>query len=124
MGLGSGGIGFIYRINYTCGKKYIGKKLIRSVVKLKATKAQLAIRKNYVRRELKNKPFAKYEGSSEITDDYIIESKEIIELCSTKIDLTYCETKWLFRVDALFNEEYLNGCIGGAFFKNKIKKGL
>ena len=102
-------VGFIYRIDYSCGKSYVGKKLVRSERRLKPTKAQLAIRKNYKRVEMKNLPFVKYNGSSKNTSGLKIAKKEIIELCSSKIDLTYCETKWLFRFDVLFDDMFLNG---------------
>ena len=117
-------IGFIYCITYTNGQQYIGKKLVRSYVRVAPTKAQLAIRKNYKRMEWKNKPFANYNGSSKNTSGLTITKKEIIELCSSKIDLTYCETKWLFRFDVLFNDIFLNDNIGGKFFDGKISKGL
>ena len=117
-------IGFIYCITYTNGQQYVGKKLVRSYVRVAPTKAQLAIRKNYKRMEWKNKPFAKYNGSSKNTSGLTIAKKEIIELCSSKIDLTYCETKWLFRFDVLFNDIFLNDNIGGKFFDGKISKGL
>jgi len=117
-------IGFVYRITYTNGKEYIGSKLIRSLVRLKPTKEQLSIRKNFVRKEWKNKPYAKYIGSSKNTSGLAIASREIIEVCSNKINLRYCETKWLFREDVLFGEKYLNENINGTYFKGRIEEGL
>ena len=116
-------VGFIYRINYSNGQSYIGSKLIRSITKLKPTKEQLAIRKNYVRKEMRDKPFAKYIGSSENTKHLTIVSREILEVCSDKINLRYCETKWLFRLDVLVGEKYLNANINGTYFHGKISKG-
>jgi len=113
-------IGFVYEITYSNGKKYIGKKLIRSMRRLKPTKAQLAIRKNYKRVEVKNLPFVKYDGSSKETDGLIIAKKEIIELCSDKINLTYCEMKHMILNNVLCDDKYLNGNILGKFFKGKI----
>lgn len=117
-------IGFVYVITYTDKKKYVGKKLIRSMVRLKPTVAQLKIRKNYVRKEWVDKPFKNYNGSSKNTDGLVIAKKEIIELCATNIDLTYCESKWLFRLDVLCDDAYLNDCIGGTYYSGKITKGL
>ena len=117
-------VGFIYCITYTNGKKYIGEKLIRAARRLKPTKEQLAIRKNFKRVEIKNIPFAKYEGSSKATDGLIISKKEILELCSDKVNLSYCERKWQMRLDVLVDETYLNKNIGGTYFRGKIIKGL
>ena len=117
-------IGFVYGIKYTDGTYYVGKKLIKSLVKVKPTKAQLAIRKNYKRMEWKNKPFLKYVGSSDKTKHLVIKEKKILELCSDKINLTYCEQKWLMRLDVLCDERYHNDCIGGKFWSPKIDKGI
>ena len=116
-------IGFIYRITYSDGRMYIGSKLIRAVRKLKPTKAQLAIRKNYSRKEMVDLSFVKYAGSSKNTKGLEIVSKEIIEVCSDKINLRYCETKHLFRNDVLCGELYLNDNINGTYFRNRITKG-
>ena len=117
-------VGFIYGIIYTDGTLYIGKKLIRSLVRLKPTKAQLAIRKNYKRMEWKNKPFLKYVGSSDKTKHLIVKEKKILELCKDKLNLTYCEQKWLMRLDVLCDERYHNDCVGGKFWSGRIDKGI
>jgi len=117
-------VGFIYRIIYTDNREYIGKKLIRSNRKLKPTKKQLAIRKNYKRVERIDLKFTDYEGSSKNTVGLIISKKEIIELSSDKVNLSYMETKWLMRHDVLCDDKYLNDCIGGTYYSGKIHKGL
>jgi len=117
-------VGFIYKITYSCGKEYIGKKLIRSLVRVKPTKAQLAIRKNYKRMEWKNKPFKSYEGSTKNSVGLVVAQKEIIELCSDKLNLTYSEIKHQIRLDVLCDDKFINDCIGGKFYKGKIHKGL
>jgi len=113
-------VGYIYCITYTNGQKYIGKKLIRSIVKLKPTKAQLAIRKNYKRMEMKDKPFVKYNGSSKESVGLTVAKKEIIELCSDKINLTYAEMKHQVMCNVLTDEKYINANIGGKFFSGRI----
>ena len=117
-------IGFVYCITYTNGKKYIGEKTIRASRRLKPTKGQLAIRKNFKRVEVKNLPFAKYEGSSKETKGLTIAKKEILELCSDKVNLSYCERKWQMRLDVLVDDTYINGNIGGTYFRGRIVKGL
>jgi len=115
-----GCIGFVYRITYKDGKKYIGKKIVVSERRLKPTKAQLAIRKNYVRKELVKIPFAAYEGSHDKEGCAEILYKEILYQCSTKRTCTYLETDLLFATKALFDENYLNQNISGTFYDNAL----
>ena len=70
------------------------------------------------------KGFADYEGSHKTAKGLTLVKKEIIELCSSKIDLTYSEVKWMFRFDVLFNDVYINDNIGGLYYDGKIVKGL
>ena len=112
---------FVYLITYTNGKKYIGKKTVRSVRRLKPTKKQLAIRKNYVRKELKDLPFVNYEGSSELVEGLEIAKKEILYQCSTKKAATYLETALLFQHDAILVPEFVNANISGTFFDSDLK---
>lgn len=111
----------VYLLEFTDDTKYIGKKVVRSIRRLKPTKAQLAIRKNYVRKELKNAPFVKYEGSSSENKDKVIKSKTILYQCSTKKAATYIETALLFEYNAIFIEEYTNKNILGKFFDNDLE---
>ena len=146
--------GFIYIIEYTNGKKYIGKKQFWSEItkpalktgilrpnsirlgkRVQMTKDDLANRTNSQKRNgVKTKviPFdvvtsengwRKYTGSSKLTKGMTIKRKTIVEMCSDKINLTYCEQKWLMRVDALVDDVYLNDCIGGKFYAGRINKG-
>ena len=111
---------FVYEIWYTNGQKYIGKKTVRSLRRLKPTKKQLAIRKNYVRKEVTNLPFAKYEGSHGTDLGLEIKEKFILYQCSTKKAATYLESALLFHHDALFDPIYLNENISGKFFDNDL----
>ena len=116
---------FVYVMYFTdkCGKeyKYIGKKTVRSMRRIKPTKAQLAIRKNYVRKEVKDLPFVKYEGSSKETEGYTLTAKEILHQCSTKKAATYIEAALLFEEHAIFSDEYLNKNISGRFYDNDLE---
>ena len=111
---------FVYMLTYESGKKYIGKKTVKSLRKLKPTKAQLAIRKNYRRMEMVELPFAKYEGSSRETFGQVLTAKEILYQCSTKKTATYIEAAMLFNENAIFGSEYLNKSISGKFFDNDL----
>ncbi len=65
-----------------------------------------------------------YKGSSKLTSKLTIAKKTILEVCCDKINLTYCEQKWLMRLDVLCDDTYLNQNIAGKFFDGKIIKGL
>jgi hypothetical protein len=95
-------------------------KRVKSMRRLKPTKAQLAVRKNYKRVELVELPFANYTGSSKETFGQVLVSKEILYQCSTKKAATYIESAVLFNENAIFEEEYLNKNIGGKFFDNDL----
>lgn len=112
---------FVYIITYESGKKYIGKKSARSMRRLKPTKAQLKIRKNYKRVELKDLPFADYVGSSKETEGEVVKHKEILYQCSTRKAATYIECAMLFGEHAIFDDEYLNLNISGTFYDSDLK---
>jgi len=111
---------FVYVITYTNNTFYLGKKCVRAVRRLKPTKKQLKLRKNYVRKELVNLPFVDYEGSSELTRGLKIVSKEILYQCSTKKTASYLETALLFQHDAILTDKFLNENISGVWFDNSI----
>ncbi len=111
---------FVYLITYTNGQMYIGKKTVRSIRRLKPTKAQLKIRKNFVRKEMKNLPFVGYKGSHDKVLDLDIKEKEIIYQCNTKKAATYLETGMLFHYDCIFDKNYVNENIAGTHFDNSL----
>jgi transposase len=111
---------FVYELTYTDGTKYIGKKTVRSIRRIKPTKAQLAIRKNYVRKELKDSPFIKYEGSSTENEGKTLLSKEILYQSSNKKTASYIEASLLFYNDVLFTDKYNNKNISGTYFDNSL----
>ena len=111
---------FVYELCYSDSTKYIGKKTIRSIRRLKPTKAQLAKRKNYKRVELKDLPFVKYVGSSSENDGKTLISKEILYLSSTKKTASYIEVALLFGNDVLFTDEYNNKNISGSYWDNSL----
>ena len=110
----------VYCIYYESGKRYIGKKTVMSMRRLKPTKKQLAVRKNYRRVELKQLPFIDYVGSSKETEGEIVKTKEILYQCSTKKAATYIEAGILFNENAIFEDDYLNLNISGKFFDNDL----
>jgi hypothetical protein len=110
----------VYELLFSDGTKYIGKKTVKSMRRLKPTKKQLAIRKNYKRIEQKNIPFINYEGSSKENDGKTLVSKEILYQCSTKKAATYIETAMLFNLGAILSDEYNNKNILGKFYDNDL----
>ena len=122
---------FVYEITYVSGKRYIGKKRARTI----ATKPPLKsgntrpthigyINKNIggkrvkLEQYVKELPWRAYTGSSTLTKDEIIKSKEILYLCTTGRTATYLENKLLYAVDAPINNRYLNESIGGRIYSN------
>lgn len=105
--------GFIYRIEYSDGTRYIGKKSFFNLVTLpplKNTKTK--------RHVIKESNWKKYSGSCKKAKDKTIVKKEILELCNSKRHLTYAEESWLFLCDVLYFDSYLNSNIGGRHFDN------
>lgn len=117
--------GFIYLIRYTNGQCYIGKKQFWSVTRKPFGKKKLAevTDKRHKKYEMivKENDWRTYVGSSKETKHLVIESKEILELCEDKVNLTYCEVKWMFKYDVLVDATFLNSNILGKFFVGKIK---
>jgi len=126
--------GFVYCINYTDGTKYIGKKNFWSTFEKETLKRDGVKRDGHlefvgrrrggknVKRERfrKEMNWRKYNGSSSYTDGKQIESKEILKLCSSKLDLTYWETYYLMEAKVLFDDIYLNCNILGKFYAGQL----
>lgn len=110
----------VYLLTFTSGHQYIGKKTVRALRKLPPKKSQLALRKNFVRREIVNVPFLKYQGSTDLAVGLLVERKEILYLCSNKKTATYLETALLFQTGAVFSDRYINKNISGKFYDNDL----
>ena len=105
--------GFIYLI--TCiptGKKYIGKKQCKTVLKRRPLKG-----KKNKRHEVIETDWKTYTSSSrELNEDIAKYGKdkfkfEIIELCDSKFALAYREAKLQFDKEVLLRDDYYNGII-------------
>jgi hypothetical protein len=105
--------GFLYKI--TClptGKKYIGKKQCKSVLKRRPLKG-----KKNKRHEIIETDWKTYTSSSrELNEDILKYGKdkfnfEIIELCESKFALAYREAKIQFEEEVLLRDDYYNGII-------------
>jgi len=109
----------VYELTYADGMKYLGYKTVRSERRLKPTKTQLAIRKNYKRVELKDLNFTNYNGSSKFNEGRKVVSKEILHITSNKRTATYLEVKLIMMNSAIeSNDKYTNGNCNGKWYDN------
>ena len=105
--------GFIYVItNTVSGKKYIGKKQIRSVKKM----APLKGKKNKRHKEVETDWKEYTSSSNDVNEDIQKLGKdnftfEIVKFCESKFELAYYEAKMQFDNDVLLAEGFYNGII-------------
>jgi hypothetical protein len=106
-------VGFVYIITEKeTGMKYVGKKFFHKKKTLPVTKTRK--RRKHLRVE---SDWRDYHGSS-VTVQTLLEEKgedafdrEILQLCKTKGDCAYYETKEQFDREVLFRDDYYNGII-------------
>lgn len=118
-------IGFIYEIEFSNGKKYLGRKALYHNRKLKPLKGYKRKRKVVVESD-----WLTYNGSftdeklkdNLKSEEIIVVSKKIIKVCETLWEMSYYETKFLFENDCLLNMDYYNNNIMGKFYRPKTKK--
>ena len=123
--------GFIYQITYEDGTYYYGKKDFYSTVRLPALKSgkqrpnskRIGKNKNgkrvYFDEFQKESSWKKYTGSNDI--DLPISKREILTFASSKRNLTYLEVKYLFKLDALEDNNCHNQNINGMWFKGNLE---
>ena len=105
--------GFIYVITNTVnGKKYFGKKQIKSIKKLKPLKG----RKNKRHFDVETDWKSYTSSSNELNADIASIGKEkfifeIIRFCDSKFELAYYEAKIQFENDVLLRKGFYNGII-------------
>ena len=116
-------IGFVYEITSPTGRKYIGKKLARTLKKYKPLKGQ-----KRSRRICKDTNWKKYTGSSkELNEDIQKLGKEnfsfvIIKFCTSKAEMAYHETKTIFDRDCLLSDDYYNNIVNIRLNGNCLKR--
>lgn len=112
-GLTSLPYGFIYVITNTInGKKYFGKKQMKSVKKLKPLKG----RKNKRHFDIETDWKSYTSSSNELNADLLKYGKEkfnfeILRFCDSKFELAYYEAKIQFENDVLLKDGFYNGII-------------
>lgn len=122
-------LGIIYQVTLSNGKRYVGKKNLFSVRKKPLGKKAIAeiTDKRLKKYEMvvKESDWLTYNGSSRVLLDEVKKGKvsvvkrEILEVASTKNELTYLETKHLFLNDVLGenSDSFYNDNILGKFYK-------
>lgn len=127
-----GAVGFVYKMTAVINgeiKSYIGKKNFYSVRKKRFSKK--AIKEMKDKRAIKytidiKTNYQNYYSSNEVLkkakSDGIEITREILKVCYSKIELTYQEAKYMFFLNVLEDDYYLNNNILGRFYKGKIKK--
>ena len=116
-------IGFVYQItNLESGRKYIGKKLLKSRRRKKVTG-----RKNR-KTIIKDSDWRDYTGSCNALNEDIARlgkdkfKFEILKWCITKGACNYYEAKYQFDYDVLLSDKYYNDCIRVRIHGSHIKK--
>jgi hypothetical protein len=130
-----GAVGFIYMMRLQVNgvtKFYIGKKLFYSTQKVKFGKKAEALRtdkrlKNY--KEVRKLSYQNYYSSNatikEARKKGEVITRVMLKICYSKMELTYQEVRYQFKMDVLETDVYLNDNILGKFFKNeKVSKIL
>jgi hypothetical protein len=131
--------GFIYRIvHIPTGRFYIGKKSLTSSRTKKIGKRELVKIKeerkaNGISGRLPSKRVVKsdsdwmdYFSSNEWIRGEVKAgkseefSREILQFCHSKKNLSYWETWWQFHYDVLNNENSLNDNVGGRYYRKDV----
>jgi len=127
-----GTIGFVYLIHYDDKTRYIGKKSLYSTRKLPALKSgevrEGAIRtykvgsgkREYFDKIQKESDWKKYKGSHSECKTKTPQSKYILAYAPNKLWLTYLETKFLFSLEVLENDNFINDNILGTFYRANL----
>ena len=128
-------MGFVYLIDFSDGKKYLGKKVLYThvwvprsnplkrhskSVKVKSRNTGNGYRKVYDL-VIRESSWKTYKGSSSETAKRTPIKRTILALAYSERELTYLETKFLFQYNVLEDEAFLNGNILGKFFKGNLR---
>lgn len=122
-----GAVGFVYEMSAIIDGKtvrYIGKKNFYADVKTKLSKKNIPTDKRLkTYKRVKKATYQNYYSSNDVLKkakkDGILIRREILEICFSKLSLSYAECKYQFVLGVLEGDEFLNGNILGRFFRSK-----
>lgn len=116
-------IGFVYLItNLVTGRKYIGKKLLKTNRRIRRKTGRK------VRRQIKESDWKEYYGSNdELKEDvkkYGKENfkREILHLCKTKGECSWYELKEQVERNVLLSEDYYNVWVMARIHSGHLRK--
>jgi hypothetical protein len=120
-------IGFIYNMTAIIDGKsisYIGKKNFYADIKTKLSKKAMPTDKRLkTYKRVRKATYQNYYSSNEVLKkahkDNVKIKRDILMICTTKLELSYQETKHQFVLGVLESDKYLNGNILGKFYKFK-----
>jgi hypothetical protein len=129
-----GAFGFIYVLELEIDgdkKRYIGKKQFHKNNRVKKGKRELAAmtdkrgskHKTVTRPDFENY-FSSHKKIKELCTQGIPIKRVILRICYSKMELTYQEMRYQFKLDVLEKDEYLNDNINGKFYKSKINSDV
>lgn len=117
-------VGFVYCLeDKRNGKKYIGKKLFKSMRKLPPLKGKKRRRTKVIESDWKT-----YCGSSELTQQIVEEhgleafEREILHLCKSKGEMSYLELVEQVERKVLLSDDYYNNIIQVKIHGNHVKR--
>jgi hypothetical protein len=116
--------GFVYLLTYQ-GKSYIGRKNFYSERNIAKGKKELTAmtdkRGSKKKLVVKESDWKSYTSSHKLLKTIPAKefTREILHLCTTKMELTYQETKLLFCQGVLESNNWWNDNIAGRYFRTK-----
>lgn len=125
--------GIVYLVSFSDNTYYIGKKSLYSELNVKKGKRELEAmtdkRGSKKKKVVKESNWKSYYGSFKDKEfiskiefgEVTVESRYIIAVATSKAELTYLETKFLFIHNVLKRPDYRNDNILGKFYRSKIQ---
>ena len=123
-----GAIGFVYKIDFLDGASYIGKKNFYTTRKRRFGKKEASLvtdkRKKLYEMVTKESNWRDYNSSSDIVKEKIESgisfNKSVLQVAYSVKELTYLESKFMFKYSVLEKSWFINDNIFGKFFREEV----